>query len=541
MSLGRTVVAVSIDHDRLFALAATAGGDRVDVKSWIAAQMPATVDRRDGGQVGAWLGKQLRDAGLGRARIIFAVTRSEVILKKLRLPRPEAGEADLAGMVRLQMSRQLTLALEGTAIDYVQMGEVVGSGDAGGGQIAVLAGALPGDRAAWYRDVAKAAGCRIERIGLLASGAAAILASVSQRHSGPVLGIVSGPVSMEFVVVQDGHLVFARAAELGIEAPPADPAEARAYIAQRAAIEAKRTWMSYRVGQDSAEIDAVVVPGEGEIAREIGRRCGEALEMQWRLAVPPENVKFPENMPEEQRLTAAPLAGLLGERVLAKPTLDFAHPRKAPDRAAQRRQRALLAALVLLGVGGGGWLVATMELRSLQQRLDRAIEQGAELRRDQQAHLREQARLGHLRLWREAGVDWIAHAGWISEQMPDPQQARLDNLVGRLGANVTLTTRPGGYDHAGWQLEQAATLTISGRTRDRELVNQLRNGLVSSPVYTRVDTRGADVPDSFALNLITVHRSPADAKKASPEAKPEPPPAEGTQVGRADRARGGGE
>jgi hypothetical protein len=520
MSFGRTVVAVSIDHDRLFALAAVVGSERVDVKSCIVVQIPASVERRDGSQVGNWLGSQLREAGVGRARLVFAATRGEVVLKRLRLPRPEAGNADLAGMVRLQMSRQLTLALEGTAIDYVELGEDPASADGvPSGQVAVLAAALPGDRVAWYRSVAKASGFKIERIGLLASGAAAILADVSQRHSGPVLGIAAGPLSMEFVVVQDGHLVFARAAELGADAPPAEPAEMGAYLAQRAAIEAKRTWMSYRVGQDSSEIDAVVVPGEGELARLIGKRCGEALEMQWRLAVPPSSVTLPENMPEEQRLTAAPLAGLIGEAMLAKPTLDFAHPRKAPDRAAQRRQRILLAALVLLGVGGGGWLFATMELGRLDGQLQLAREQGTDLRREQQAYLREQAQLGHLLAWRRAGVDWIAHAGWISEQMPDPQQARLDNLVGRLGSTVSFTPRAGGYDASGWKVEQAATLTISGRTRDREQVNQLRNGLVSSPVYTRVDTRGADVPDSFALNLVTVHTSPEQARKSETEPK----------------------
>jgi hypothetical protein len=527
MSLGRTVVAVSIDHDRLFALAAAVGSDRVDVRSCLVKQIPAAVDRRDGEQVGAWLGSQFREMGLGRPRLVFAVTRGEVVLKKLRLPRPEAGEADLAGMVRLQMSRQLTLALEGTAIDYVELGEEPTADGEPAGQIAVLAGALPGDRVKWYRSVARAAGCRIERIGLLASGAAAILAGVSQRHSGPVLGIAAGPLSMEFVVVQDGHLVFARAAELGADAPPAEPEEMGAYLAQRAAIEAKRTWMSYRVGQDSSEIDAVVVPGEGELARLIGRRCGEALEMQWRLAVPPANVTLPESMPEEQRLTAAPLAGLLGEAILAKPTLNFARPRRAPDRAAQRRQRILLAALLLLAVGGSGWLFAEMELGRLDRQWSLASEQGDELRREQQAFLREQARLGHLLAWKQAGVDWVAHAGWISEQMPEPRQARLDTLVGRLNSTVSFVPRAGGYDRTGWKVEQAAMLTISGRTGDRELMNRVRNEFVSSDVYTRVDTRGPDTGESFAFNLLTVHASPEQVRKEREARPPEAAPSEG--------------
>lgn len=509
MSLGRTVVAVSVDHDRLFALAATVTGSRIEVTRGISAQVPANIDSKDPAAFGAWLGSRLKEAGVSRARLVFAVTRGEVVLKRLRLPRPTAGDVDLAGMVRLQMARQLTLTLEGTAIDYVLLGEDAAAADVATTQVSVLAGALPGDRVDWYRKVARAAGCRLERVGLLASGAAAILASVSQRHSGPILGIASGPASMEFVVVQDGHLAFARAAEVGGDTPPTDPDAAREALVQRAAVEAKRTWMSYRVGQDSAEIDAVVVPGEGDLARQIGRRCGEALEMQWRLAVLPDSVKFPSDMPEEQRLMAAPLAGLIGERILAKPTLDFAHPRKAPDRAAQRRQKALLAALILLAVGGVGFLYTSMELGRLKQRLEDAREAGAELRKEQQAHLRDQARLGHLQAWRSAGVDWLAHANWISDQLPrtETQRARLDALRGRMSSRVEYTGRSGAYDHSAWRLDQYAAFDLSGRASDRELVNQMRLRFVESPVY-RVETRGADAADAFALDLVTTHRSP---------------------------------
>lgn len=534
MNLGRTVVAVSVDHDRLFALGATVGGDRVDVKTHLSLRIPEEVDRKDAVALGKWLGERLREAGLGRSRLVFAAMRGEVVLKRLRLPRPAEGETDLSGMVRLQMARQLTLALEGTAIDYVLLGED-GESD-NGGQVSVLAGALPGDRVAWYRQVTKSAGCKLERIGLLASGAAAILAQVSQRHSGPVLGIAAGPASMEFVVVQDGHLAFARASELTAEELPDDPAAARDLMVHRAAVEAKRTWMSYRVGQDSAEIDAVVVPGEGELAKQIGKRCGDALEMQWRLAALPTSVSIPEEMPEDQRLVAAPLAGLLGERILARLTLDFAHPRKAPDRATQRRQRVLLAALVLLAIGGVGFLYAMFEIDRLDKDLRLARERGADLQSQHQAMVREQAQLGHLQQWRSAGMDWIAHTNWISEQFPDTRQARLQSLEGRLSAAVvTYTPRERQYNPRGWKLEQMAEISISGpisargQANDREVINQLRQRLVASPVYQRVVTRGADVPNSFSLHMATVHSSPLKAVKPEESREAESGSQEGEQ------------
>lgn len=521
MKTSRALVAISLDQDRLVAVCGVAGSGRVKVRSWLSVQAPESLELRDAAAVGAWLGAELDKAGLARSRLIIAVPRGDVVLKRLKLPRADGANAqlELAGMVRLQMSRQLTMAIEGTAIDYVPIEG--GSGET----LDVLAGALPADRMQWYRDMAEAAGCEIERIGLRASGAAALLAAASHRHNGAIVGVALGWSTIEFIVVKDGQLVFARAADVGVGASqPAGPSSAEATVdgealSARVAVEAKRTWMGYRVGDEAAAVEAVVVPGAGPLAREAGEACGKALEMPWELAESSSIVEFDAAMSEVDKLVAGPLIGLLGEEILARKTLDFAHPRKAPDLAAARRMRILAAALGLIIIGGGGYVFSGLEVERAEKRLQEAKERGAALRLDYAAYLKDHARLSHIEKWRAAGFDWLSHAAWLSEQMPDPRQAQLDQLSGFATINVELTPNNGRYDVNGWKVSQRANFSIQGKARQREVANELRDRLVSSPVY-QVETKGADMADRFAMALQTSAPRPEDAKPAPNGGKP---------------------
>jgi len=516
MSGARLVTAISLDQDRLVAVGGTVSGGRVKVKTWASIAAPAGIDLKDAKKAGEWLRVELDKAGLNGSKLLIALPRGEVVLKKLKLPRVEgAAESELAGMVRLQLARQLTMAIEGTAIDYSPIDE-----PEAGPTVSVLAGALPADKLRWYQDMAAAAGCSVERMGLRASGAAAVLASASARHNGPVLGVAVGWSSIEFVVVKNGQLVFARAADVGLSATSGGAATAESEIAlgQRIAVEAKRTWMSYRVGDEATSVDAVMVPGDGPLARDVGEACGKALDMPWELAKLPEVIEMPELMSEADRLVAAPLIGLLGEEVLTKLTLDFANPRKAPDMAAIRRQRVLVALLGIIVVGGGGYVYSGYKVNQLERQLTAAREKNTNLRTQYSAYLKDHARLIHIQKWTGAGFDWLAHASWLSDRMPDPREAQLDTLGGGAGIAVDVIPEDGRYDLNGWHVRQVAKFSIQGRAKQRDVSNELRDRLVSSSVY-QVETKGADLADRFSMELTTEAPTP---EAAVPKAKPVP-------------------
>jgi Tfp pilus assembly PilM family ATPase len=471
------------------------------------------MDIRDGGAVGVWLAHELKQAGLGRPRLLFAAGRGEVVMKRMRLPKPTGKtEHEIAGMVRLQMARQVTVPLEGTAVDFLTLGEEPAEG--GAPTVGVLAAAMPGDRLLWYDKVARGSGCKVARISLRPAGLAAMLADVSLTHSGPILGVGIGSASVEIVVVGSGHLLFARSADLGTASTGGD---GEASLVQKIAIEAKRTWMSYRVSDESSVVDAVVVAGEGRLAKEIAERCGEALEMPWKLAPPARGVELPRGASEQERLAAVPVIGMLVEQASGRESLDFAHPRKAPDVAAARRQQVLAAAFGLIVVGGASWLFANRQIAGLDRDLELAKARGQSLQAEYNGYLKETARLDHIRAWTKPGADWVSHTRSLNNAMPAPTDAHLDQFAGRLQSVVTFAAKEGRYDSAGWKVSQEADFTLAGHAKRRDIADDLRRKLLS--MYDQVENKGPDVPDRFAFD-ITENLSPSlpadSTKKPAP-------------------------
>jgi Tfp pilus assembly PilM family ATPase len=523
---GRTVIAIDLDGDRLGVVSCAVGSSKLTVTAWHRAKRPERIDPADAPAVGQWIAAELRQADIPKAGAVLAVHRGEVVLKRISLPRSDSGPPpDLAGMVRLQMARQMTVPMEGTAVDYVQIADDGRFGEdgesAGTSALTVLAGALPGDRYNWLKVAAEAGQLKISRIGLRASGAAAVLAEASRARSGPILGVVPGLATTEFVIVADGRLVFARAVETGL---PDSMDDLDGYT-EKIVVEARRTWMSYRVGRDSGEVEAVAVVAEGRIAEVVGRRCGEALEMAVERFRMPAAVELPSKLGEADRCLLAPLAGLLAEGLITQRTLDFANPRKAPDLAARKRQRMLLGVFGVIVVGGGLYVAASVELGRLAGRVEAAQERKADLEQKYNEFQLQDARLKHIRSWTEPRIDWLAHTRWLSQQLPDPHEAQLDELSGDMRAGVTFVTTDRSYDKGRFSNWQEARLVLTGKVGRRDVANEIRERLMASDAY-RVDNQGPDVPERFDYALITEATDPA-ARPSAPKPAAVPAPSGG--------------
>ena len=517
MSRGEgTYVAINLENDRLVGVMAQAHGERVEVKGWLSAERPGEMDAGDVAALGRWVGEELKKAGMLRVakrRCIFAVPRGEVVLKRITFP---AGvkEAELPGMVRLQMTRQLTVSPETAAIDFA---EIPSAGSGHGANLAVAAGttvlssALQGDRLEWRRAVAGAAGIKLERVALKSAGAAALLAALSQRRGGAVMGIALGCGSTEFVIVENGQLVFARATDLVRPERAAGNGGEEASFAEKVAVEAKRTWMSYRAMPDAPEIDAVVVLGDDALARLVSSRCTEGLELPTEAAGFPEFVGMPSEMPPADRAAVAPLVGLVAEPVIGRPTIDFLNPRKAPDLAAVRRQRVLLGSLAAILVLGGGYTAMQVSLAGKERRLDALKQSWSSQSEDYSKYVLVKARTEHLKRWQENHVDWAAHLRMLNDQLPDPRQAQLDELAGRSLDVVEYATPSGRTESSetGWGSRLQATFTLAGRMRERAVADLLRSRIAEDSRY-RLESKGPDLPERFDWRLVTSKSTPDD-------------------------------
>lgn len=512
----RDTAVVDIDRQRVTVTLASVDAGRSVVKSCRSFARPAEVDPFDGSAVGLWIREKLKEAGAAGARVFLSLPRGDVVLKRLSIPSGVGvAEEDVVGAVRLQMSRQLSVPPESSAIDYVPMAPAATAPADGPGVAWVTAAALPGDRLDWCRGIGRAAGIRLSRIGLRCFGAGHVLAEESLRRDGGVLGVVPTGSSVEFVVVESGQVMLARAVD--IPWPADDAADLNAY-ADRVSVEAKRTWMSHRAAGGEGSAQVVMVLGSGPGADKVCERCSLSLEMPGVTLVPP-GASAVRGEPEPTSSVASSSVGLLLEEASGRPTLDFLHPRRAPDRAARRRQYVLGGVLAAVMGIGTPVVLSQLELSSLDDELRRHREVVTRRQADVAEMMAEHARLSHLERWSGVRVDWIAHIGALSEQVPSPPEALVDGLDGSMNAQVDFTAKGGQYAGGTWSSAQTSSFTIRGRVQQRETAAALRGRLAAGEVYS-VDSPTPDTGDRFSFQLFSPYPTPRKPEAAEVRTAP---------------------
>jgi hypothetical protein len=242
-----------------------------------------------------------------------------------------------------------------------------------------------------------------------------------------------------------------------------------------------------------------------------------------------------------------PLVGLLVEEMLGRPGLDFANPRKLPDKAAAVRQKALAAAFVALAIGGFGYVAAKKSLGRMNDTLQTLQAREADLRKQADQYLILHAKVNHIEQWEQAKVDWLGHVRELSDQLPDPHDAVVDELTGRMSGMAVYDPKGRTYPGGEWSAREQAVFEVSGKVENRQVTTDLRERLLGGGVY-RVECRGPDMADKFSLELLTSEASPAAKEPLpskpiakTPVSKPvakKPAPTPVTQA--SDEPKGGG-
>lgn len=505
------IVVIGLDGAHLLAVAARVARSSLEILGVATGHRPADVAAQDAAGVGRWVGEELRRAGLTGRRAILALGRSEVVLKTLQLPgAAKAEEHDLLGMVRLQLTRQLSMPLDGAAIDFVVQERGL-TGDA-----TILAGAMPKERLDWCKGFASAANLKLERIALRAFGTASIMGLTSKRQSGALVGVACGGETTEIVVLEQGQFAFARSIDVGTSTASEDVEGA----SDRIAAEVRRAWMSHRAGKPGGEPEAVLSLGDGALASGVAIKCGSVLSCAGEVAGMPSGVTgegFARGVPEG----VLPLVGIMLEHAQSRVTLNFVGVRKATDTHARKRQLAMAAVFAGIVVIGGGLTMAKRRLGEMQDELSSLQGKIEELSKKRDKFAVEHARLNHIEQWDAARVDWLAHFRRLSDEMPTPKDALLDGVSGELSvgeAGYRPKDSTVAYPNGVWEARRLAQISISGKTDRREVATELRGRLVSGTLGTiyEVNTRGADLPDRFSLDLSTALATPdAAVPKAS--------------------------
>lgn len=363
----------------------------------------------------------------------------------------------------------------------------------------VLAGALPSDRAAWWKNVSEGAGLGVARIAMRCLGAGALAGEMSLRRGGAILALSLGEGTADVVVVEEGKVAFARSVAVG--RPLEGEGEDVSGYAERVSVECKRTWMSHRGARTAIALEGVVVVGEGTLCERVAGVCGVGLGVVGEVLGRAGMVGVPDAMPEGVRSSAAGLLGLLVEVAQGRVSLDFEHPRRARERGGRKRQMSLAGLMGVLLLGGLGYVGADQALGGKREELAGLMAQEKQLRKEVDVFLREQARVKHIQHWKASRADWISHVRFISAGMPGAEAARLEEVSGTATGEALFTPK-GTFPRGAWSEKRGVALDLKGKVESRPVGAQWREDLLNSGEY-EVQMQGADTQDRFGVTLRT--------------------------------------
>jgi len=470
----RETVAVEVARGQLRAVEISQASGGIRIRRVLVADRPSDIDLTDPEVLGGWIRAQLDSAGMSRRHVVWQIGREHVVVKRLSLP--TVAEDELPDMTRYALTRDLPFDASNVIIDFVPMARSER-------ETTVLAAAVPGDAYDEQRALARHAGCRIMRVALRSLGTAALIQTDARSSAERVLAIDLSRSRADFSIVDGAGVHFIRSAELTETSTPED-------VIASITTEAQRTWMSYRMADDSSDVARIELLGNGDLVRAshqaLAKTLGRAIDIYHEHPL----VTIDEDTPDQ----IWSLAGQLLATARGLPTIDFASPRRPPDRSAQRRKAMLATAGILVLILLGAWTVTKRDLAALQRRVDAVQARNGELGREFARSRRDADQLTHLKYWLAVDEPWIDHAAYLSELAPEPSQIVLDDWAGGIDFRGVQ------YDRRAktWSAPAMLSISVSGEARDRAVADAFRESLVRSERYLASST-GNDLRDGRRL------------------------------------------
>jgi hypothetical protein len=453
----------------------------------------------------------LGEAGIASAPAILSIPREDAVVALAELPGDD--EADLRSMARIAVVRET--AAEGVEslgdFRFERRGEDAAR---------IVAVSVPARTIAALRG---SSDVPIQRASVRALGTLALLRAAPELSRGLVLVVDIARDAVETVFARDGMLVQSRGSSIPIEARDGGGA-GEAMQAVRFALSTLRASEGGAAGTPTRAIVLASRADFERISGELARVVGAPVQ---RLEAHPAVDIAASVDPEALRASNWPLAGLLLEDEAALrcdgSAIDLLAPTGPIDTAARMRQRALIAAGVLVVAALAGWTLGAREWRALEARRDdleaKARNALPELRRAK----RDDLRLRHIDAYARLAPDWLAHFDLLRRFAPDPTLVVLDGMTAQLSGTEIEYGRDGAF-----VATPEIRFVIDGEAKDRGVADGLRDALVREKGYTLgstgADTRGGRrLPSPFAYTLRTADLAPreqGDAADASTSGAP---------------------
>lgn len=369
--------------------------------------------------VGERIATALGARHLGRTAALVAVGRSDVELRRLSLP--PAPDDELPELVRFQSMREFNALGEDWPLDFLPLDE-----DAEQARN-VLAAAINPERVDAVCAICRTAGLKPARMVLRPCAAASLVGRQRPAEPGQIRLVVDLLVDEADLTVMIGdRTVFLRRARLR-----GDPLASSA-AAEVLASETRRTIMAAQNQVGVREVDSIVLCGAGPEHAALAESLREQLPAPLELFDPFEGLRLEGDLRRalpDRSNRFAPLLGMLRDELEGTPhALDFLNPRRRPEPPSRRNiftAAGLAAALVVLLLLGYGWLQSRWleadiaELTSKSKDLDVLVERATKINEAVDA----------VEAWRDREVVWLDELRWLSDNLPEAEDAMLTKLT----------------------------------------------------------------------------------------------------------------
>ncbi len=457
----------------------------LEIQGVLVEAYPEGLDRDDPNAVGEWA-RDLLQAGTfpsgGTIRLILAIGRELVGLKCMDFP--GADEDDLPEMTRLAMRREMSFDAADAVIDYIPI-------ENGENATRVLGVAVPASVLSFGKDAAGVMGLWLERITMRSMGTASVVGG----GGATMLAIDVTRGAVDFCMVENGVIRFSRAAELEYHDEPG-------VIAEQVVTETRRTWMSYRITEETRGAGRVVLLGDRQV---IDHARGPIADM---MRLPAEVVEGHSRVRDGGYDLGSvwPLVGLLLESREERAGINFLKPRQAPDRGAGKRQRILVGVVLLILTTVMLWWMGQGELSDMNDELADLVKTQRSLQPKYTAFHRQRYQIEHLRQWETASPDWLAHVQKIGVLSPPVTEMVLDSWTGGLefrGVKFDKKTKK-------WSAPKQLSIVIDGEAKDRATADAFRAILVKEHGYV-TSSSGSDAGGGKRLPVGFTYRLRTDA------------------------------
>ena len=445
------VTVIDFDGDYLRIVQASPQGEAARVTRAVSVRFAPGEGKVDAASFGMALKKALEEHRIKPREVIFALSRSQVVLRPLQVPMV-ANVQELSSVVNFQISKDLPFRLEDAVVDFkvlralesapgpeeakqeTEPGASDAEAEGPAPRLEVLVGAVKKEHVSFHQMVAQVAGMKLAGLALRSTGVARVMAQCYPAEAGVSTAVISvrhDEVTIE--IIDQNGLVFSRVAGV----PPAAAGEeserpkeggAEGFL-NRLGVEVVRSLHSYEGMMGHEPVRKMLVVGgtglENEISKSLAGRVNVPVEQ-----LDPSDCIRERGAEKGEASVCFPAIGLA--HAALQPgglPLDFANPKKPAVQRNTKRLKMLAAAVAGLMV-----LITIFGVRAhlIGERVK--IREAAQLEltdaeKKQKIYRATILQARQVNAWLAQEELWLDHLAYISSILPGADQVYVSALT----------------------------------------------------------------------------------------------------------------